>query len=73
MRLLGRQVDAQAHASRDGALEVNQPLQLVRDEEVAVLWVDGLRRVGGGIRSHDQGQRDDAADRFEGLDATRIA
>ena len=72
-RLRRREIDREPHAGGDGGVEVDHPLQLVGDEEVAAVGVDRRgrigRRIGRRIGTDIERQRDDAADRLERLAA----
>src|ERR1700687_6416181 len=47
--LLGGYVDLQAHAGTYCAVEIDQPLEFVGNEEVSAIGVDGGVRISAGI------------------------
>ena len=56
-RLLGGEVDAEAHARRDRPLEVDHPAQLVGDDEVAPSWRSGSSGGADGSGPTSSGER----------------
>lgn len=72
-RLLGREIDREPHARLHGAVEVDQPLQLVRDEELASVRMNSLGRIRRRVGADIERERDDAAHRLEHLDAVGVA